>query len=350
MMYQEATDIQSIMQTVRTVVIIQADNPDADSLGSALAMEQLLGDLGKQPHLYCAVDMPGYLRYLRGWDRVQKELPKQFDASIIVDASTMTLLEGMQAAGQQSWLATKPCIVLDHHEVVEHPVPFATVTINDGQRASTGELIHLLANQLNWPLSLKTQEFIMSSILGDTQGLSNELASPLTYRLMADMIEAGVDRPALEELRREFGKMPSEIFRYKAALINRTEFSTDGRLAHVIIPQEEINQYSPLYNPAPLIQGDLLQTTGVAVAIVFKTYSDGRVTGAIRATHGYPVAAELAKKMGGGGHVYASGFKDVSGRPFNEIKSECLSYTHELLATLDKDKPDETVQYAYTTD
>ena len=123
----------------------------------------------------------------------------------------------------------------------------------------------------------------MSSILGDTQGLSNELASPLTYRLMADMIEAGVDRPALEELRREFGKMPSEIFRYKAALINRTEFSTDGRLAHVTIPQEEINQYSPLYNPAPLIQGDLLQTTGVAVAIVFKTYSDGRVTGAIRA-------------------------------------------------------------------
>lgn len=349
-MYNQAPKVQAVIQAAHKVVIVQADNPDADSLGSALAMEQILGDLGKQPSLYCAVDMPSYLRHLRGWDRVQKELPKQFDASVIVDASTMTLLEGLQTTGQQSHLASKPCIVLDHHEVVEKPVPFATITINDGTRASAGELIYLLAQQLQWPLSLTAQEYIMSSILGDTQGLTNELASPVTYRLMADMIEAGVDRPALEELRREFNKMPRDILRYKAALINRAEFISDGQIAHVTIPQNEINQYSPLYNPAPLIQGDLLQTSGVALAIVFKTYSDGRVTGAIRANHGFPIAAETAKKMGGGGHAYASGFKDVSGRPYNEIKSECVQAATELLAKLHKENSDEIVQYAYSTD
>ena len=52
----------------------------------------------------------------------------------------------------------------------------------------------------------------MSSILGDTQGLSNDLASAQTYRIMADMVEAGVNRPKLEELRREYGKMPPEIY------------------------------------------------------------------------------------------------------------------------------------------
>ncbi len=59
----------------------------------------------------------------------------------------------------------------------------------------------------------------MSSILGDTQGLSNELASAQTYHIMADMVEAGVSRPRLEELRREYGKMPPEIYTYKATLI-----------------------------------------------------------------------------------------------------------------------------------
>src|ERR1039458_1052867 len=86
-MYPEADQIQKIVTDANNIVIVQADNPDADSLGSALALEQILGDLGKEPYLYCAVDMPTYLRYMSGWDRLNKDLPKQFDASIIVDAS-----------------------------------------------------------------------------------------------------------------------------------------------------------------------------------------------------------------------------------------------------------------------
>jgi nanoRNase/pAp phosphatase (c-di-AMP/oligoRNAs hydrolase) len=172
---------------------------------------------------------------------------------------------------------------------------------------------------------------IMASILGDTQGLANQLASPETYRIMASMIEAGVDRPALEELRRDYGKMDPEIYRYKAALIKRSEFSADGRVASVSVPQDEIKKYSPLYNPAPLIQTDMLQTKGVAAAIVFKTYTDGRVTAAIRCNPGAPIAARLAEHFGGGGHTYASGFKVTDGRSFDEIKTECLKRAEELL-------------------
>lgn len=334
-MYAEADKIAAILSNAQTIVIIQADNPDADSLGSALALEQILGDLGKEPVLYGGTDMPGYLRYMQGWDRVQKDLPRQFDASIIVDASTMTLLERLESAGQIGWLASKPTIVLDHHASVENVIPFADVMINDHSRASTGELIFALGKQLGWPLAVTAQEFLMSSILGDTQGLSNELATPETYRIMAALMEGGVNRPNLEELRREYSKMPSDIFRYKAALISRTEFTPDGAIAWVAIPQSEINAYSPLYNPAPLIQGDMLQTTGVRVAIVFKKYDDGRITGAIRANAGYPVAAKLAEHLGGGGHNYASGFKITSGKPFNEVKSECIEYAQELLTKLD---------------
>lgn len=333
-MYKQAEAIKKLVEDAHKIVIVQADNPDADSLGSALALEHILGDLGKEPYLYCGMDMPRYLRYMAGWDRVQSELPRQFDASIIVDASTMTLLEKLANSGQQGWLAGKPCVVLDHHETVENVVPFATVMINDHKRASTGELIYHLAKQLDWPLPLAAQEFIMTSILGDTQGLTNQLASAETYRILAEFIDNGVDRPALEELRRQYGKMPPEIYRYKAELIKRTEFAADGRIASVAIPQAEINKFSPLYNPAPLIQGDILQTTGVDVAIVFKTYADGRITGAIRCNATAPVGAELAKHLGGGGHAFASGFKDTSGRPFEDIKDKTITYATELLDKL----------------
>jgi phosphoesterase RecJ-like protein len=332
--YPEADQIKQITDAAHKIVIVQADNPDGDSLGSALALEHILGDLGKEPYLYCGVDMPTYLRYLSGWDRIQRELPRQFDASIIVDASTMTLFEKLANSGQQGWLASKPCVVLDHHESVENIVPFASVMIIDHTRASAGELIYLLAKQLGWPLPIAAEEFLMTSILGDTQGLSNQLASAETYRIMAEFVEHGVDRPQLEELRREYGKMQPAIYRYKGQLIQRTEISEDGKIAHVTIPQAEINEYSPLYNPAPLVQNDMLQTTGVQVAIVFKQYDDGRITGAIRCNPTAGIAAELAEQLGGGGHAFASGFKITGDRPINEVKAQCLAKAAELLAKL----------------
>jgi bifunctional oligoribonuclease and PAP phosphatase NrnA len=322
--------IRKIIAEADHIVIIQADNPDGDSVGSALALEDILGEQGKKTSLYCAVDIPAYLRYMEGWDRVNKELPRKFDASIVVDASTVTLLEKLEQSGELSWLATKPCVVLDHHATVEKVIPFASVIHNDHTKSSTGELIYGLAQKNDWKLSIRAQEYMMTAILGDTQGLSNQLASEHTYRIMADMVAAGVDRPKLEESRRELSKMPLEILRYKAQLLERARFSESGKVASVTIPQTEITKYSPLYNPAPLVQGDLLQTLGVAVAIVFKTYDDGRITAAIRSNPSYPIAAQLASKMGGGGHDFASGFKDTAKRPSDEVIAQCLEYADAL--------------------
>jgi phosphoesterase RecJ-like protein len=346
----DVEQIRQIVNDAHKIVIVQADNPDADSLGSALAMESILSELGKEPYLYCGVDIPSYLQYLRGWDRVQKDMANQFDASIIVDASTLTLLEKIKDAGHLGWIASKPCIVLDHHAVVENPIEFATVSIIDDGRSSAGELIFRLSQQLEWPLPVQAQEFIMTSILGDTQGLSNQLTSADTYRVMAELTDGGADRPKLEELRRASTKMPAPILHYKGELLRRAELTHDDQIATVTIPQDEITQYSPLYNPGPLVQGDLLQTAGVKVAIVFKHYSDGKITGAIRCNSGSAIAADLASSLGGGGHAYAAGFKITSGKPFNEVKSDCLRTASELLAKLEQDKPDETIQYAYSTD
>lgn len=328
--------IAELMASASKIVIVQADNPDADSLGSALALEQILGEMGKSVALYCGVDMPGYLHYLPGWDRVLKDLPSQFDLSIIVDASTYTLLEKLEASGQLAQLMAKPSIVLDHHALVEKPLDFASVSIVEPNVASTGELIFNLASELNWPLDKTSGEFIMASILGDTQGLTNDLTKSSTYTVMAALVELGVDRPALEEARREFSKMSEKIYRYKAELIDRTELAADGQIASVTVPQAEINEFSPLYNPAALIQFDMLQIEGVKLAIVFKHYDNDKVTGAIRASYGFPIAGQLAEAMGGGGHAYASGFKIEDGTPFDQIKSNCLAKATELLATINQ--------------
>ncbi len=334
MSYGQSNQIKDVVEHAKTIVVIQADNPDGDSLASALALEEVLSDLGKNVHLYCSVDVPDYLKHLKGWDRVTKEMLSQFDASIIVDTSSATLLEKLDQSEYRGWVAAKPVIVLDHHTDVACDIPYAKIVVNDHDAVATGEVIYKLATDLGWTLNLQAKIHIASSILADSLGLASEGTTAQTYRVMADLIEGGVNRPQLEEARRALSKMPEPIFRYKAKLIERTELHADGKLAYVDVPYDELMEFSPLYNPAPLIQLDMLQTEGVLVAVVLKNYKDGKVTGAIRCNPGASVAAKLAQHFGGGGHPYASGFKVTDNRSASQVKTEIIKLADELLAKL----------------
>ncbi|HUA13363.1 MAG TPA: DHH family phosphoesterase [Candidatus Sulfotelmatobacter sp.] len=331
-MYDQADDIAKIIDEAKEILIVQADNPDADSLGSSLALEEILESKGKKTFMLCGVDIPNYLKYLKGWDRVSDDLPASFDLAIFVDVSTLTLTEKLSGSEQINSIKTKPVIILDHHESVENEIPFAVVKINDAKRSSTGELIYALFKQIGYEIPLSAKEYIMNSILGDTQGLSNSLATAETYRIMAELVASGVDRPKLEESRREYSKMAPEIYAFKADLIKRTQYNPSKEIAYVSINQEEINKFSPLYNPAPLIQGDMLMIENVLVAIVFKSYDDGKLTGAIRCNQSAPIAAKLAESLGGGGHSYASGFKIAKSLDPDQDVEKCLNEAEKLLA------------------
>lgn len=345
MMRKMQEKIKELVDGAQKIVVVQADNPDADSLGSALALEHILGDLGKDVYLYCGVDVPTYLRYLSGWDRIRNELPSSFDLSVIVDASTYTLFDQLEKNGQWGTLKSKPTVVLDHHTTIKNALDFAAASIIDASYASSSELIFSLAESYGWQVNEEAAAHIMSAILGDTQGLMNDQTTAHTYRVMADLTDLGANRPFLEELRREYSRMPESIYRYKGKLIARTEFLSDGRIATVTIPQDEINEHSPLFNPAVLVQFDSLQVTGVKLSVIFKTYDSGRITGKIRCNISAPIGNKLAEHFGGGGHLYSAGFKIEDGRPFAQVKSECIEFATDLLNNLSQETTDETIQH-----
>ncbi len=321
--------IQDLLKSAKNVVIIQADNPDGDSLASALALEQIIGDMGKEPFLYCGVDMPGYLHYLPGWDRVSKDLPGQFDLSIIVDTSVISLLESLERSGQKSWVATKPCIVLDHHDV-EATIPFATTVLNQ-PAVATGEIIYELAKNNSWPLNKTAKDMLAISIMSDSLGLMTDGTTARSIHIIAELVEAGVKLAELEDARRLMMRKTPELVRYKGQLLQRVEYYYDNHIAIITIPWKEIEHYSPIYNPTMLVLDDMRMTEDTDVAIGFKVYPDGKVTAKIRCNYSKAIANDLAQHFGGGGHAYASGFKVTDGRGYEEIKSETITKATELL-------------------
>lgn len=334
--YEQSAQIAKIIESSKAIVIVQADNPDGDSLASALALEQIFGEMGKTVILYCGVDLPSYLRYLPGSDRVSTELPNKFDASIIVDTASETLLEQLKLKGQKSWLAAKPAIVIDHH-TSKPTIDYANVMCVQ-PAVATGEVIYELAGQLKWPLNAQAKELLAIAILSDSLGLTSEATTARSIHIIGELVEGGVDIAELENARRETMRREPELVAYKGSLLERVEFHDNGRLAMVTIPWEEIEKFSPLYNPPMLVMDDMRLAKGVDLAIAFKVYKDGKVTGKIRANYKKGVADELAEHFGGGGHPYAAGFKITDGRSLEDIKTECIKTASELLDKLEAKK------------
>lgn len=327
--YPQTEKIGKIINDAERIVVIQADNPDADSLASALALEQILEEFGKKVVLYCGVDMTKYLEYIPGWDRVVKDLPSNFDAAILVDCSSISLLEKLEKTNQLGALRTRPFIILDHHDV-ENDVTINAEAIVDTSCVATGELIYRLAGQLGWKIDQTSANLLATSIMADSLGLTTESIKAASIHTLAELVEQGADLPKLEARRREFSAKSVDIITYKGKLLQRIEYYCDNQLAIVAIPWEEIQTYSPFYNPSVLALEELRLAQGVKLSVAIKLYPDGRITGKLRCNYGAQIAGKVAEHFGGGGHPSASGFKTTKWK-YENLKAELIKTVTEIL-------------------
>lgn len=309
------------------ICIIQAENPDGDSLGSAVAIDYLLPD--KEISLYCPVDIPKYLHYFADWSRVSNEFDFKADGYIIVDTAAEILLSKLlEDTAIRNRLYSAPVLVIDHHET-EDDLNFSHEKIIEVGPA-TAELIYKIAKDQKINIGKETAEAIFQGILSDTLGLTSNSVQAETFEIAADLTRLGANISELEDRRREFMKKSPRILDYKADLIKRIEYSLGGKLATVHIPWDDIREYSDEYNPNVLILEEMRLVEGVNVAVAVKTYPDGKVTGKIRCTSDAPIAEKIAGYFGGGGHPYAAGFRtyDVG---YDEVIKDLIKIIPELM-------------------
>lgn len=315
----------------QTFCIIQAENPDGDSLGSALALDYLISAFNPSAEisLYCPVDIPKYLRYYPDWSRVSSDFSWRADGYIIVDTAAEVLLTKLlDDPAIKNKLYTSPVFVLDHHET-EDDLNFPHEKLIEPLPACCN-LIYKIATSENLEISPETAESLIYGVLSDTLGLTSASASSETFRVVADLLDKTEKSISdLEEARREFMKKSPRILNYKADLIKRVEYSLDGVLATVHIPWDDIREFSDEYNPNVLILEELRLVEGVKVAVAIKTYPDGKVTGKIRSS--LPVADKIAGFFGGGGHPYAAGFRTYD-TTYEDVLRDLVSITPRLLA------------------
>lgn len=319
-----------LINDAQKIIVIQAENPDGDSLGSSLALEEILGDLGKDVVLYCPVEIPKYMRYINGWDRVVADFDTTSDLAVIVDTTADVLLSKvLETPSVRHFLESHPVLVIDHHTT--EPTLSFDHTLLTADAVATSHVVYDLAISADWAINAQAAEDMMIALMSDSLGLTTPNVTPETFHFAGNLAALGASNNIIEERRREFMKKSPEILAYKGELIRKIEYLLDGKLALVHVPWDEIEKYSDAYNPGALIGDELRLVENVALSVVIKTYPDGKVTGRLRGN--LPIAEAVAGYFGGGGHAYAAGFRVYE--QYDTIVSELVTATNKALQEYD---------------
>ena len=210
-MFDKAIDA---INNAQKIVVVQAENPDGDSIGSSLALEEILSDLGKNVQLHCPVDTPKYLRYIHGWDRITSDFDTSADLAIIVDTNAELLIsKSLSMPGVRHFLDAHPVIVLDHH-ATDSTLTFDATHVNQPVVAA-GELIYNLAHTAGWVINPQAAENMLIAIMSDSLGLTTQNTTADSFRVAGELTALGASNSDIEERRREFIKKSPEILAYK---------------------------------------------------------------------------------------------------------------------------------------
>jgi phosphoesterase RecJ-like protein len=301
--YQELIDL---VATAQTILILQPDSPDGDSLGTALGLEEILGDQNKLVYLYSYREPEPYLRNLEGWDRVRTEdaFPKAFDLTVVVDTGSPQLIKST-LEHHFDRLTSKPVAVIDHH--VSHQDFGLNIAVSVIEEAvAAAEIVTRLATAANWTINPAAAAKLASGLLADSQGLTTSGTTADSVEALATLTRAGANLHQLHVDRIALNAPTPDILHLKGRLLESVEFYLDNRLALAVIDPETNKTYKDVTEPYALILNEMQRVKGVELIAVFKNYGT-KINVPLRSNTG--AAGPMAEHFDGGGHPNAGAYR-----------------------------------------
>lgn len=300
-------------------VIIPHISPDGDAVGACSALSQVLDKVGIQCHLLTCDYIPEYLKFLKNIDTAisfqdKANLCKQ----IIGDADIIFMLDHntVKREGDLEPLVANfsgDRVMIDHH-----PGPDSQeYVISDPQVSSTCELLYDVVTEI-WGqavIDADVANALYTGINTDTGGLSHNSSRPETYRIIADLLELGLDKAFVHEHIYQMNNL-SRLRLIGNTLLNKLEINPHYPVAMMPITKEELDKYNYKDGDLEGLVNIPLSVQNICVSIQI-TERKERVKLSFRSIGEVPVNEWAKAFFNGGGHRNAAGGQmDL---PLNEV-------------------------------
>ena len=321
-------EIQELIGRTSVFVHVTHVNPDADGLGSALAMSRHLRRLGKDSRVLLTSPVPHRLDFLvqAGEVHVHDAARDTFadDAALLIyDVSTLDRL-GSITLPARAWKG--PRLVFDHHD---GNVEFPAIQAVDRDAAATAQLVFEAFESWNVPIDLDLAAPLYVGLIADSGSFNYGKTTPRTHQIAARLLEAGVDPLAIHGQLE--GSSPLAAVQVAGRVMAGLALDAhDRRIAHATLTHEQWLEAGA----DALDTVDLVNTTisldGVHAGFLLIHVAPDTTRLSMRSKNRVDIV-EVAKSFGGGGHTNAAG-ATLSGTP-DAVRDEVLTRLRRHVAT-----------------
>ncbi|WP_067702825.1 DHH family phosphoesterase [Nocardia jejuensis] len=306
----------AVLDSARSVTVLCHVQPDADTLGSGLALAQVLNRRGVPVRVAFAepAAVPVSMRSLPGREFIvaAKDVPREVDVLVAVDCGSAGRLGSLRDRLD----GARVSLVLDHHS---SNTRFGAVNVIDETAESTAGLVARVLDAWGEPIDRDIAHCLYAGLVTDTG--SFKWARPGSHALAERLLATGIDGPAITRTLMDthpFAWLPMLARVLSSAQLDR-EAAGGAGLVYVFVRRADTADVRSEEVESVI---DLIRTSAEAqVAAVFKeTRSTSESwTVSLRShdgANGVPGVdvSKVAMALGGGGHRYAAGYS-TTGTP-----------------------------------
>jgi phosphoesterase RecJ-like protein len=307
-------------------VVATHENPDGDALGSLIGMHGLLTALGKDSEMFIAPsDLP---------------LPREYRCSTLehaIQAAPADIGQRTVAMLDCGNIDRNPAAVLQHGEHllnIDHHhdnTLFGTLNLVDPTASCTAEIVWDLMHGLDVAPTAAISEALYIALVTDTGRFMYENTGPRAHRMAAELIEAGVNAPAV--YRRLYEEMPPAKLTLLGVALGRIQRFDAGALTLVALDAVDFERAGAEESFSEGIVDHLRSVAATKVAALIRELtapqSRGKRKVSLRATDDDVDVSAIARTQGGGGHRRAAGFSTTL-----EVHELIELLRHEIAAQL----------------
>lgn len=326
MNYEKSQEILEEIKKANRILINCHRGPDPDGIGSTMALKAVLEEIGKTVDVICPSKVISkQTTFLNGYDDIKLGIDfnsfdfSQYDLFITLDTPNLSLLTGKE------WSAAPNIrtIVIDHHYI---STLNGDVELKDEKATSVGEMLYLIFKDWEVDIDKNIAECIVTSIIGDTGALAYPNTTSQTLRIVAELIDIGVDKDMI--VNKIYRNEDFQMIKFWSEVLSRMEIDREHNFVYSMIPYDIYKEYSKLDDAkakAASLFGPIVTDTDFGFIGVEE--SPKFITVSFRGRTDFDTS-QIAKELGGGGHKVASAVK-FEGISFEEARKRVLEVSRK---------------------
>ncbi len=321
-MNDSLSSIARALRDARSVGVACHVRPDGDAIGSLVALAYSLKLAGRQVHALSEDGVPGNLVFLPGNGMVVSPSGEALELDVAVALDTATK-ERLGERTNRAFGAAPLLVNIDHHGTNPR---YGHLNHIDVAAPATGQIVYELLTQEGFPIDDTVRQNLFAAISTDTGSFQFSSTTPRTHRIVAEMMESGLDTTLLSQ--KLYHEHPYRRIRLLQALLNEMKFSADNRVASWSLTAATQRSVNMEPGDTEGLIDTLRSIEGTMAVAIFEETAEGKVRVSARSKDARLDVSKVCGEFGGGGHRMAAGARlapplaDAESRFLEALKNE----------------------------